>query len=201
MTHLRSILRLDPAVHRAAVLFALFAPSAALAHPDHGGGGFLPGLLHPFLGLDHLLAAIAVGALGAKIGGRATWALPLAFVISMVVGGLIGHAGIVLPAGETMIALSVLLLGIALTANAQLPASVAAIASAAFALFHGSAHAVEAPALPYAGYAFGLALATLALHASGIAAALALRARPRWLRIAAAPVALAGLAMLAARLQ
>lgn len=200
MMHLRSTPRLDAAMHRAAVLLALFAPSAALAHPGHGGG-FLPGLLHPFHGLDHLLAAIAVGALGAKIGGRATWALPLAFVVSMVAGGVIGHAGIVLPAVEIMIALSVLLLGIALSANTKLHLPTSAALIAVFALFHGAAHGSEAPGdMGYALYALGLTASTSILHLSGVATAVALRARPLVLRLAATPVALAGLALLTMRI-
>jgi len=178
----------------------LLAPTAALAHPGHDGG-FLPGLLHSFHGLDHLLAAIAVGALGAKLGGRAMWALPVAFVVVMLAGGLLGHAGIVLPATELMIALSVLLLGLALIANARINVTAGAVAVAAFALFHGGAHGAEAPAdAGYALYAFGLLVSTLALHLSGVLAALALRTRPVVLRLAAAPVAVAGLALVAGRL-
>jgi len=45
------------------------------------------------------------------------------------------------------------------------------------------------------------ALGTLLLHAAGVGATIALRARPLVLRVAAAPMALAGLALLVNRLQ
>jgi urease accessory protein len=188
------------AAQRAALLLALLAPTAALAHPGHGGG-FLPGLLHPLQGPDHLLAAVAVGAWGAKLGGRAAWALPAAFVAAMLAGSVVGHAGIALPGAEIVIAFSVLLLGIVLTANARVTAAAGAALVALFALFHGGAHAAEAPAQGSAAvYTLGLCLATLVLHSGGVAAALALQARPWLLRLAAAPIALVGAGLLASRL-
>lgn len=187
-------------LRRVAPSLALLAPAAAYAHPGHDGG-FLAGLLHPFHGLDHLLAAVAVGVWGARLGGRAAWMLPAAFVGAMLLGGAAGYAGLGLPMSEIVIALSVMLLGLAIAADTHVAASLGAGLVAAFALFHGGAHGAEAPATAFAGYALGLALATLALHTSGIAAALALRARPRLLRIAGAPVALAGVMLLAGRLQ
>jgi len=35
-----------------------------------------------FAGLDHLLAMVAIGAWAAQQGGRARWAVPLAFVVA-----------------------------------------------------------------------------------------------------------------------
>lgn len=53
------------------VALCLF-PALVQAHPHHveRGGGFMSGLSHPVLGLDHLLAMIAVGVLGAQMGER-----------------------------------------------------------------------------------------------------------------------------------
>lgn len=178
----------------------LLLPSIALAHPGHGSG-FLPGLLHSFHGLDHLLAAVAVGLWGARIGGRAAWTLPVAFVVAMIAGGILAHSGVDLPATEIMIALSVLVLGGAVATNASSALSAGVAVVAAFALFHGGAHGAEAPdQTGFASYAAGLALATAGLHASGIAIALWLKARPWTLRIVGAPIALAGATMLFARI-
>ena len=186
--------------HLLTALALLLVPSIALAHPGHAGG-FLPGLLHPFHGLDHLLAAVAVGLWGARIGGRALWALPVAFVVAMIAGGIVGSSGITLSAMESMIALSVLALGAAVTFDARLPVSAGAAIVAAFALFHGGAHGAEASTQDgFASYALGLALATAGLHASGIAICVWLKARTWILRIVAAPIALAGATMLFMRL-
>ncbi len=185
----------------AALALAAFAPGLALAHPGHDGG-FLHGLLHPFHGFDHLLAAIAVGIWGAKIGGKAAWALPAAFVGAMLAGGALGFAGIGLPLSEVLVAASVAMLGLAITTSARFAAPVGAAVVGIFAVFHGGAHGMEGSAASsFAAYGIGIVLATLALHMSGVAAGLALRARPLVLKIAAAPIAFAGLAMLVNRLQ
>jgi urease accessory protein len=117
----------------------------------------------------------------------------------MAAGAAIGIAGLALPGTEAGIALSVATLGAVIAMDARLrPASGAALA-AAFALFHGSAHGLEAAADVW-GYAVGIVLGTAMLHTGGIGAAIALKSRPLVLRLAAAPVALAGLALLASRL-
>jgi len=90
----------------------LLSPTLALAHPGHDHAGVLSGIAHPVFGLDHLLAMVAVGLWAAQQSGKARWALPLAFVSSMLVGGLLGFAGIAMPLMETGIAGSVLALGL-----------------------------------------------------------------------------------------
>ena len=68
-------------IPKAAVfILTLFSP-LAMAHTGGAeAGGWVAGLMHPLLGLDHLLAMFAVGMLGARMGGRALWRLPLLFV-------------------------------------------------------------------------------------------------------------------------
>ena len=47
------------------------ASSAAFAHPGHDVSGLAAGLMHPFSGLDHLLAMVAVGlCAGGRPSGR-----------------------------------------------------------------------------------------------------------------------------------
>ena len=65
--------------------------SAALAHVgDHSHMGFTEGLLHPFSGLDHVLAMVAVGLWASQLGGRALWLLPLTFPVVMAAGAALG---------------------------------------------------------------------------------------------------------------
>ncbi|MDX5445820.1 MAG: HupE/UreJ family protein, partial [Zoogloeaceae bacterium] len=94
-----------------ALPLALFA-GAALAHPGHESASFFSGFGHPIGGADHLLAMLAVGLLAARQAGRARWALPAAFVLTMLAGAGLGAIGVALPAVETGIALSVLVLGL-----------------------------------------------------------------------------------------
>jgi hydrogenase/urease accessory protein HupE len=56
--------------------------------------GFTDGFLHPLTGWDHLLAMFAVGLWAAQHRGRALWLIPLSFVGVMVLGGILGVAGV-----------------------------------------------------------------------------------------------------------
>ena len=86
----------------------------------HAEIGLLDGLLHPFTGLDHLAAMLAVGFWSA-LSARRLWTAPLAFAAMLLAGALLGLAGIELPAVEPMIAASLLVLGL-LVALARAPA-------------------------------------------------------------------------------
>lgn len=140
----------------------------------HSGsdGGIFAGLLHPLLGIDHLLAMVTVGLLSAQMGGRAIWTVPATFVSVMAIGGIVGIAGIPIPFVEYGIALSVVVLGIALVAPRKLPILLAMVFVGLFALFHGHAHGTELPtlsetALDVFAYVFGFLLATASLHLIG----------------------------------
>src|SRR5882724_149389 len=88
----------------AAVATAGFS-TAALAHVgDHSQMGFVEGLLHPFTGLDHVLAMVAVGLWASQLGGRALWLLPLTFPAVMAIGAALGLSGVTLPWVEIGIA-------------------------------------------------------------------------------------------------
>src|SRR5262249_49206885 len=53
---------------------ALLIPALAHAHPGHShAAGWVEGAAHPLLGLDHILAMVAVGLWATQIGGRAKW--------------------------------------------------------------------------------------------------------------------------------
>ena len=159
-------------------LALILSPTVALAHPGHGTG-FLAGLDHPYSGMDHMLAMVAVGLWAAVIGGRAIWALPLAFVAAMLAGGALGMAGVALPGGEPAILASVIVLGVAAGMLAQPPLVVALGAVALFGLAHGNAHGLEAPAVGFAGFAAGFVLATASLHGAGLLAGRAMGLVPR----------------------
>lgn len=157
----------------AAVATASFS-TAALAHVgDHSHMSFTEGLLHPFTGLDHALAMVAVGLWASQLGGRALWLLPLTFPAVMAVGAVLGVSGVVLPWVEIGIAGSVMVLGavVALALRPSLAISMPLIG--AFALLHGYSHGIELPASASAlSYGAGFIAATLVLHAVGIATGL-----------------------------
>src|SRR4051812_28274010 len=90
----------------AAVAIASFS-TVALAHVgDHSHMSFTEGLLHPFTGLDHALAMVAVGLWASQLGGRALWLLPLTFPAVMAVGAGVGLSGGAPPVGGVRLARS-----------------------------------------------------------------------------------------------
>jgi urease accessory protein len=143
---------------------------AASAHTiDVEGAGFITGLAHPFMGLDHLLAMIAVGIWASQTGGSAVWRLPLSFIVMMAGAALISANGFSLPVLEPLIAGSVLLLGLMVVFAIRLPVNLTMLLVGLFAVFHGYAHGLE---IPQAGsaiqYGSGFVLATALLHLTGI---------------------------------
>ncbi len=169
--------------------FLLLASGGALAHSGHSTDGFASGVLHPFLGADHLLAMLAVGFLAVRLGGGRRWLLPAAFVGFMGLGAFVP-----LPHVEPVIAISLLVLGVAIAVAARFDAWLGAVLVAAFALYHGQAHFAEIPAgQSAAAFAAGMLLATASLHLSGMLAALQLARLGAWLpRAFGAATALTG---------
>ena len=163
-----------PAVVVAALLFV---PISAFGHVASGQtSGFATGLQHPWSGLDHVLAMIAVGLWGAQLGNPAMWLLPVTFPMVMSMGAMLGLLGLPLPGIEIGIALSAILLGVMVTREARPNLTVAVALVAFFAVFHGHAHGTELPAGQNGLlYSMGFVIATGILHALGIVLGLAHR--------------------------
>src|SRR5207249_8373079 len=88
--------------------------TAALAHVgDHSHMTFAEGLSHPFTGVDHMLAMVAVGLWASQLGRRAMILLPLLFPAVMAIGAAIGVSGPEMSWVEIGIAASVLVFGAA----------------------------------------------------------------------------------------
>ncbi|MEP7311309.1 MAG: HupE/UreJ family protein [Pseudomonadota bacterium] len=182
-------------------------PALALAHPGSSGHDtttFALGLTHPFTGIDHLLAMLAIGLWAAQLGGRMRWAVPASFVLLLLLGAaLVPRTGV--PAGglnavEQGIAASVFVCGLLLAFAVRLPLAACMAIAGGFALLHGYAHAAEAPGQAgLAGYFAGFTLSTAALHALGFCTAFWLaRRRAAWaVRWAGAVVVVCGAALLA----
>ena len=193
-----------PAPRRPGRLARLSAAAALLAsaplaqaHLEHGeAGGFASGFHHPWSGLDHIAAMVAVGLWGAQLGAPAIWLLPVTFPLVLAVGGFLGLIGVPLPGVEIGIGLSALLLGLMVCGEVK-PKQLwwPALLVGVFGLFHGHAHGTELPP-GQSGllYSMGFVLATGTLHGCGIALGLV----HRWpagrvaLRVGGAVIALGG---------
>lgn len=150
-----------------------------LAHVGHPITTIWDGLLHPFTGADHLLAIVGVGVVAALSSSRRiAVATPIGFLAAMVLGGVLGTAGLTPPAVEVLLAGTVLATGLLVLLRGDRLGVVLPVAAASFGLLHGIAHGSEAPlgALPIA-YAAGFVGATAGLHLAGFAVGRTLRLR------------------------
>ena len=187
--------------NRAFILLGLlWLALPALAHTgalgDHVHTGFMAGLLHPFTGIDHLAAMLAVGVWSA-LAVRPVWVAPLAFVALLGAGALGGLAGVAVPGVEPMIAASLLVTGLLIATRAQWPVRAAALVAGLFAFFHGAAHGMELSGVGVAQALAGMLIGSAALHLTGIGLGRWVFDQRRWLSaMAGGAVALLGSALL-----
>lgn len=185
---------------------ASLLPLSVMAHTGSDGshhhdllGSFAHAFVHPFTGADHLAAMLAVGVWSALTITPA-WRAPAAFVALLVAGTLAGFAGLWVPGVEPMIAASVLVLGLLVTVQKQMPWAVAAALAGVFAFFHGAAHGQELASghdMAVLGSLAGVALGSAALHIAGMVTGRAVMQRQPWLaKLGGAATAMLGAFML-----
>jgi len=185
-------------IARAAAPALLLAATPSYAHNEGilQAAGFAAGFVHPFFGLDHLLAMVAVGWWATQNQRRAVWVLPFVFSMMLMAGLILGITGVRIPIVESGIAGSVMALGLLIAFAVKLPVWAGAVLISAIALIHGLAHGVELPSYVSLGsYTAGLLLATLGLHLAGVAGGLYMS--QRMARLGGAGVAAAGAVLLA----
>ncbi|QYG94717.1 urease accessory protein [Iamia sp. SCSIO 61187] len=188
-----------PSRRTLAVSVGAAAATVLVAHPvaAHSGlpaGGAGDGLTHPLVGVDHLLAMVAVGVLAAIAKDRRiAWLTPVGFLAGMVAGGLLGFGGVDAPFVELAIAASVVGLGGLIVARTETSSLWLPLAAVVIGALHGQAHGAELPggATPLA-YMAGFVVATAGLHLAGTGIGLGLRRAPAARVAAGALVATAG---------
>lgn len=168
--------------------------SPALAHPGHLESGFSAGLAHPFLGLDHLLAMLAVGLWAATRKPSEAWQAPAVFMGCLTLGGVLGLVTGPIALVEPLIAGSLLVFSALLLAAPLVSNRVGLSMIGLFALVHGQAHGAETTGAVATFFA-GFLIASGVLHALGwkMGASLFASAPARW--IAGLGIGGAGLAL------
>ena len=145
--HTKPFLNLSPKLMGGVltVFASLIICAPAMAHhafggraPDNFVEGFLSGIAHPVIGLDHLAFVIAASLLAATFNRG--FLIPVAFVVTSFFGTVIHLSNINLPATELFISLSVLVFGFLLAMKGSLPAGVMIALAAVAGLFHGYAY-------------------------------------------------------------
>ncbi|MDY6805224.1 MAG: HupE/UreJ family protein [Cyanobacteriota bacterium] len=158
-----------------AVLFAslisLAIATPALAHHPFGGQtpnnffeGFLSGMGHPVVGLDHLAFVVAIGLIAAGI--KRGILIPISFAIAAMLGTGIHLASMDLPLPEIAIAFSVLAFGVMLALKQKLDAPTLAVIAAVAGIFHGYAYGetiVGAEMAPLIAYLAGFTAIQMAI--------------------------------------
>ena len=158
---------------RVSLLFPVFwvaLPPTFFSHTRGGEAiGLISGLRHPIFRWDYIFGTVAAGIWGAQLDTPAIWLVPIAFIIMMVFGGVLGLLGVRLPGVRPGIALSVIAFGALILSEAEPELPIAAVIVVFFAFFHGYAHGSE---LPPSGdglfFTLGFAITAAALLAIGI---------------------------------
>jgi urease accessory protein len=127
------------------VVSVLLIASPAMAHHAMGGRtpsnffeGFLSGLAHPLIGVDHFAFVVAIALLAAA--KRQGIVIPIAFILSAMLGTGLHLIGLNLPGVELLIAGSILIVGILLTRKDDLNSTAAFGLSAIAGVCHGYAY-------------------------------------------------------------
>ncbi len=171
--HVHKVFR-DAGILTALTSFCLLMATPAFAHHAMGGKmpatffqGFLSGIAHPLIGLDHLAFIIAVGLLAAI--ERKGVLIPIAFVLAAMLGTGVHLAKFALPQVELFVSGSILLFGILLTMKDSPNTIVVAGLSAIAGIFHGYAYGESifgAEMTPLLAYLTGFTLIQLAVSLS-----------------------------------
>jgi urease accessory protein len=159
-----------------ALTLLLAAALPAEAHHVMGGKtpatlleGFLSGLGHPIIGIDHLAFIAAVGLAAGMAGLHLT--MPFLFIVASALGVALHVRGVNLPVSEFIVAASVLLAGVLIARGVVVHTVIWLALFAVAGLFHGYAYGesiVGAEPEPLSAYLAGLVVVQAAL-ATGIA--------------------------------
>jgi urease accessory protein len=144
----------------------LSAATGAIAHHPTGGRtpanfleGFLSGLAHPIIGLDHFAFIVAIGLL--SVGFSTGAFIPLGFVFTALAGTGMHLLKIDLPAAEIVIAGSAIAFGTMLLIQKRPNLPILATLASFAGFYHGYAYGesiIGAPITPLFAYLLGFSL-------------------------------------------
>ncbi len=147
---------------------ALLVPGIAWAHPGHEPNGFGAGLLHPLMGLDHVLAMVAIGWWAAQSRDWRFIYVPALFAAGMLVAASLPADLAVQWANERAVAGTVVVAGLLLMAQRAWRLTPSLIVAAICGALHGAVHALELPASGSGQWWLaGMVVATFGLHLTG----------------------------------
>ena len=184
---------------------SLLTASPALAHHPNGGEipsnftqGFLSGIGHPVIGIDHFVFVVAIGLLAA-LSKKLGLVIPVAFVAATALGMAIHLQSINLPLAELIISASVLMMGIFLAREKQVNWVIITAVGAIAGIFHGYAYGeaiIGAETTALGAYLWGFCSIQLAISAIAFYIGRSIVKTPAsiWLRFAGFAISGIGLA-------
>lgn len=162
-----------------ASLFLYLMATPVFAHHPQAGNtpsnfleGFMSGLGHPVIGLDHLAFVIAVGLLAAT--RTKGFFIPISFAIAAMIGTGFHLLSIDLPVVELIVSGSILLFGTLIVAKNLGSSLVISLLAALAGLFHGFAYGEAifgAEMTPVVAYLAGFTVIQLVIAISSYAIA------------------------------
>jgi urease accessory protein len=163
----------------------IFLTNSAYAHTgSHEVSGFISGLTHPFLGLDHLLVMFGVGLWASRLNKQQAAITVINFLLFMLIGAVLALLNVDIQGVEYGILASVLITGGLLLSLKQFSLLLMNSLFASFALMHGFAHGLEMPiASEPALYGLGFLTATLILQLTGLSVGKLLKSQAVFIRI------------------
>lgn len=201
-------LKISPALCFTVLTLVIMAGAPAEAHHPMGGRtpstvmeGFVSGLGHPVIGIDHLAFIVAMGlAVGVA---QLNLAIPALFIAVSAFGVALHVRGVALPGVEALVALSVLAAGAAIALGRSVRTWLWAALFAVAGLFHGYAFGESifgAEASPLAAYLVGLVIVQAVLATAVALVARRSSAAAIEPRLAGAAIAGIGIAILAGQM-
>ena len=176
---------------------AALVPVTGYAHSgDVAAAGFQAGLLHPWTGLDHMAAMLAVGLWATLMRNQSIPAMLCATVVGIVAGAGLGAYAVSLTIGEQITTVSVIVMGLFAAMAGQARKPLAAILVALFCFFHGYVHTAETP-VQFSQLAFsgGFLISMLALQMLGVVIGASLSNREAVARVVGACCSAFGLVL------
>jgi urease accessory protein len=185
----------------------VMASTPVWAHHPMGGmtpetfwQGFLSGIGHPMIGMDHFAFLIVAALLAVALKGPARFLAPLAFVAATLSGTMLHVGAAELPLAESLVALSVLVGGVLVLTRNYLGAALLSGVFALSGVVHGYAFGeavVGAETTPILAYLVGLSVIQYAVVVGGVLgmeklAARSEKARGLVARLGSAAAALTG---------
>ncbi|TPV60687.1 HupE/UreJ family protein [Aestuariibacter sp. GS-14] len=186
------------AKYLAASLVSVIAAFPAFAHTGHDTIqlALIAGLSHPLMGIDHLIAMLAMGYWAASFAGNKASVILTAFFALLLAGFTLGQFGYHFAFMEAGIVMTSVITGLLIAKRNNVAQGLAVSLASCFALFHGLAHGIETTSSVPILFALGFIVTSATLVTLGFAASTYVaRSKPNANRLIGLVIAMMGVSL------